>query len=105
MKLYAIQTGPQEAVSLVSVDVTETPRGFEIEGDFVGRAWEYKKKLDRQHDARLIHLSPRAALEAFLKLQVETRDKASRMLDVVQRFLLEAACEEQAIADAGEPAH
>jgi hypothetical protein len=81
-----VQIDRGETVSLVSVDATETPTGYEIEGDFVGRAWNYKRRLNKQHDARLIHLTPRAALEAFLKLQVEVRDKAIRMIDVVQRL-------------------
>jgi hypothetical protein len=105
MKLYAVQIGQHETVGLVSVDATETPTGYEIEGDFVGRAWNYKRQLDKQHDARLIHLSPRAALEAFIHSQVETRDKAIRMLDAVQRLLLDAACEEQVAANTGQAVH
>jgi hypothetical protein len=88
-------------MSVLSVEATETSTGHEIEGDVVGRAWEYKRYLDKEHDAYLIHLSPRAAIEAFIKMQVDVRDKAIRLLDAVGRLLLDANCEEQAIADAG----
>jgi hypothetical protein len=104
MTLYAVQIDRGETVSLVSVDATETPTGFEIEGDFVGRAWNYKRRLNRDHDARLIHTTPRAALEAFIQSKVEIRDQANRMLHAVQRLLIDAACEDQATVDAGEPA-
>ena len=96
MKLYAVQVDRDETVSLVSVDATETPTGFEIELDYTGRAWDYRRRFHKEHDRHLIHLTPRAALEAFLESHGQARDQASRLLDAVQQLLLDAACEEQA---------
>jgi hypothetical protein len=109
MKLYAVDVR-DGTVSLVAVDAIEAPTSYEIEGESAGRPWFYKRTLDKQHDWRMIHLSPRQAVEAFIDSQVRDRDRAIRLLDVMQRFLLEAACDDQvaaeqpssnAVADAG----
>lgn len=99
MKLYAVEVNRDGTVGLVSVDVVETPTTYEVEGESAGRPWFYRRSLNKEHDWRMIHLSPRAAVEAFIDSQIRDRDRATRLLDAMQRFLLEAACEDEAAAE------
>lgn len=102
MKLYAVEVNRDGTVGIVAVDVVETPTSYEVEGESAGRPWFYKRTLDKQHDWRMIHLSPREAVQEFIDSQIEARDKAIRLLDAMGRFLLEAACEDDAAAVGSE---
>ena len=98
MKLYAIETNRDGTVGIVAVDVVETPTTYEVEAESAGRPWFYRRSFDKEHDWRMIHRTPREAVEAFIDTQVAARDKAIKLLDATQRLLLEAACEDQVAA-------
>ncbi len=84
MKLYAVQVDRDETVSLVSVDATETPTGFEIELDYTGRAWDYRRHFHKQHDGqRNTSMSRLArARRSTLRGEYVASTSTSRMLSV-----------------------